>query len=120
MVEAGHRRQHAGPDLGRVAQLAQLEPRQIGGQVGRQPVGDLAQRRAQVLARVGADEELARRQQRNAVHRAHATLGGGVEGTQRLDLVTEPLDTHGQRLAGRKDVDDPAAPRKLAPAGDLG
>ena len=77
-----------------------------------------AQTRAQpCLASVGRQEELAGGQERRLGEGAHAALVGRIEGAQRLDLVAEPLDAHGQRLAGREDVDDAAAARELAAAG---
>ncbi len=54
------------------------------------------------------------------IHRAAAPLVGRVEGSQGVDLVTEPLDPDGHGLPGREDVDDAAAPRELAAAADLG
>ena len=90
------------------------------GEIRRQLVGGLAQARRAACSAPCADQELARRQQLDGVDRAHAALVGRIERAQRLDLVAEPLDAHGQRLAGRKDVDDAAAARELAAAGDLG
>ena len=55
-----------------------------------------------------------------ALERADATLVGRIERAQRLDLVAEPLDADGQRLAGREDVDDAATAGQLAAAADLG
>ena len=102
-------------------QLALLEPRQVRGQICGQLVGSLAQPVAQISGPH-------RRPSRNSlagssstvVDGANAALVGRIEGAQRLDLVAEPLDAHGQRLAGREDVDDAAAARELAAAGDLG
>ena len=51
---------------------------------------------------------------------ADRPLVGRVEGAQRLDLVAEALDPDRQRLRRREDVDDAAAARELAAAGDLG
>ena len=110
----------ARPDLRGIAQLALLEAGQVRGEVrgqlGRRPCR--AGRAA--AARHRAEQEFARGQQLDHVDRADTALVGRVERAQRLDLVAEPLDADGQRLAGREDVDDAAASCELAAAGDLG
>ena len=46
-------------------------------------------------------------------------LVGRVEGPERVDLVAERLDANRELRRGREDVDDAAAARELAAAGDL-
>ena len=65
------------------------------------------------------DEELAGRQERGALGGPDGPLVGRVEPPDRVDLVAEEVDPDRERLAGREDVDDPAAPGELAAAGDL-
>ena len=48
-----------------------------------------------------------------------APLVGRIEGSQGVDLVTEPLDPHRHRLSGGEDVDDAATSGELAAATDL-
>ncbi len=65
------------------------------------------------------NEELGGRQQVDRRDLADRALVGRVEAAERVDLVAEELDPDRQARAGREDVDDPAAPGELAPAGDL-
>ena len=120
---AGGRREDGRPHLGGIAQLALLEPRQVRGQASRQLVGQpcRAARAADcALGPVAPSRNSLAGSRSTDSTGADAALVGRVEGAQRLDLVAEPLDAHGQRLAGREDVDDAAAARELAPAADLG
>ena len=87
------------------------------GSSSRCPAQPVAQRALRLATRAGTRSPAAGA---TASTGANAALVGRVEGAQRLDLVTEPLDAHGQRLTGREDVDDAAAARELAPPGDLG
>ena len=72
------------------------------------------------LLDVGRQAEFARRHEGHRLERPDAALVGRVERAERLDLVAEPFQAHGQWLAGREAVDDAAAPRDLPSAGDLG
>ncbi len=58
--------------------------------------------------------ELARRQQAHRIHLVDRTLGLGVEGAQRLDLVIEQVDAVGQLAAHREQVDQRAAHGEFA------
>ena len=65
-------------------------------------------------------EELAGGQQCYFFDGPEAALVGRVEDPHRIDLVAEHLDPDGQRRSRREDVDEAAAPGKLAPAGHFG
>ena len=105
VVERRRRREDAGPDLGRVARVAAVdEPGQVGRQPLRQPVVRHRPRRSRSHGPAsGRQEELARRAgSSRPVERRDPALVGRIEGAQRLDLVAEPLDAHGQWLPGGK------------------
>ena len=48
----------------------------------------------------------------------HRALGLGVEDAQALEGVAQELEAHGGVVVRREDVEDAAAPRELAGAGD--
>ena len=139
VVEAGRRRELGGPDLGRVADR---EGRRVGG-VGRRAspssLGSPPSNRARSAASRSGSFAAARPSRsrsaatppwgaRNSdagrriasLERPDGPLVGRVEGAQRVDLVAEELDPDGQGRGRREDVDEAAASRELAAAGDLG
>ena len=97
-----------------------LEPVEVGGE----PLGEARRGPAEPVAdrrrAAGREQELGRRQEHGPLDRPDGALVGRVERAQRVDLVAEELDPDRQRHRRREDVDDPAATRELAAAGDLG
>ena len=63
---------------------------------------------------VAVGEPLAGRADDRLVESLDGALRLRVEAADRLDLVAEQLDAQRQRLGGREDVEDAAAPRRLA------
>ncbi len=138
VVEAGRRSEVGGPNLGRVAH--RKRPRRIGvrsvgpqrvvgralepRQVGREPLGQTGRGAAETVAdRGGArrrQEELRRGEEHRPLDPAGRPLVGRIEGAERVDLVAEELDPDRQLHRRREHIDDAAATRELAPAGDLG
>ena len=140
VVEAGRRGEVRGPDLGRIADDHRPAARRPSrgraqsvsasasvsnrarsaasrsGEPGRRATEPVADRRRAT----GRQQELGGGQQQRTLDRADRALVGRVEGAQRIDLVAEELDPDRQRQRRREDVDDAAAPRQLAAAGDLG
>ena len=132
VVEPGLRRDDARPDLGGVAggQRAALDGlRTRGGVAGEslevlpESVGQACGHAAEALADdgrpAGRQEELGGGEEGDLTDGLDAALVGRIEGAQGVDLVAEQLDPDGQGRRRREDVDDPAASRELAPAGDL-
>ena len=119
------------PDLGRIADIGR--PRARRRRVARRPaeslqvagesLGEGGRQRPEAGMECGRtvvrEQELRRGQQRDHVRRADRSLVGGIEEPDRVDLVPEQLDAHGKGRRRREDIDDPAAPRELALAGDL-
>ena len=123
VVEAARRGEERRPDLRGVAdvqgprRLARLEPLEVGGEALRQLRGPAPE---SLREPARAAEELRRREEGHPLQRPDGPLVGRVEGAERVDLVAEELDPDRQRRRRREDVDDAAAPRELAAAGDLG
>ena len=146
MIEPGRRADDAGPDLCRVTRIegtgesrsrggggrtaaTRPAPRcpRPGGRNGPGPrraapaaAAPLARGALELVGATPRDEELAGRQERGVRRRTDGPLVGRVEATERVDLVAKEVDPDRQRLAGREDVDDAAAPGELAATGDLG
>ena len=132
VVEAGRRRDDASPDLGGVAggQRAALdglgarrgvagEALEVLGEAVGQAGGHPAEALPDHARAAGRQQELGRGQEGDLADGADAALVGGVEGAQGVDLVAEQLDPDRQGRRRREHVDDAAASRELAPAGDL-
>src|SRR5439155_1626691 len=96
-----------------------LQPSEVGGE----PLGQLRRHPSEP----GPDgrlagmrkQELRGRQELDAIDAADRALVGRIEAPQRIDLVAEEVDPHGQRRRGREDVDDAASARELTTARDL-
>ncbi len=141
VVEPGRRADDRGPDLGGVAgversrrgsgrvrdrccragrprtaraRLHALEAGEVGREPLRQPGRPTAEARPELAGAARGNEELAGRQERGAFGGPDGPLVGRVEPPDRVDLVAEEVDPDRKRLAGREDVDDPAAPGELA------
>ena len=148
VVQAGGGAQDGGPDLGRVAGLegagrrgdvvdvagvsaelagagahSLLEAGQVGGQALRQMPGEAARQARDagpdLRDAAGWHQELTGGQQDHFLDGADAALVGRIEDAHRVDLVAEQLDPDRQRRGRREDVDQAAAARELAAAGDL-
>jgi hypothetical protein len=113
------RRGRRPPDRAGRTRSGSLEPLEVGGQALRQLRGAATERLAERGRSPVRLEELRRGQQRGLVERADRSLVGRVERAQGVDLVAEELDPDRQRRGRREDVDDAAASRELAAAGDL-
>ena len=120
VVEAGCRREVAGPDLGGIGELALLEPARSAARSAGSLLAAAPSCSRSRCAGTRAEQELARRQQTiSSTGRTPRWLAGS---NARSDSISSPNHSMrtGQRLAGREDVDDAAAPRELAATGDLG
>ncbi|MCU0225042.1 MAG: hypothetical protein MUF27_13455 [Acidobacteria bacterium] len=89
-----------------------------GRGVGEQRAGAAHQAVEQVVGLAGADRRLARRQEREAVDARGSALRAGVEAANRFDLVAEQFDPQRRVLLRRPEVEQPAAPGKVARGGD--
>ena len=138
MVEAGRRGEVGGPDLGGVADGDRGAARR-GRPAGARRRPARASNRARSAAR-RSGSRAARPAERSRIAAAppagsrNSDAGSrtadstvptvrwsvGSNDAQRIDLVAEELDPDRQRHRRREDVDDAAAPRELAAAGDLG
>jgi hypothetical protein len=135
MVEAGGRSEVSGPHFGGIADCERPRfarrgrPQRIvsraleSGEVGGQPLGEAARGTPEALADGGYargwEQELRRGQEDGPFDLAGRPLVGRVERAKRIDLVAEELDPDRQLHGGRKDVNDPAAPRELASPRDF-
>jgi hypothetical protein len=148
VVQAGGGAQDGGPDFGGIAGLegsgrrghivdvarvgteiarscadTLLEAGQVRGQALRQVPGEAARQACDAAPDLGdaavRHQELAGGQQRHFLDGAETSLIGWVEDAHRVDLVAEQLHSDRERRRGREDVDQAAAARELATAGDL-
>ena len=96
-----------------------VAPTIIAGGKTKKSKSDKIMRIGIIGGRFGARSGARRRTARHAgqpghLERAHAALRADVELPDRFDLIAEKLDADRIDVARRKDVEDPAARRKVA------
>ena len=113
-----HERLHAVVEQRHPVLHARMAPAVGDGEVdrvlGRFRTEQLAPPLAEAADAVAVERDLGHRAQHEAVDPCRAALGGGVEGADALDLVTEQVEAQRVGAAGREQVDDAAAHRVFA------
>ena len=120
VIETGAGYEVATPQLSRIPEAASAETGEVRLEALGQPSYGPSHAPHEVRTDVFAEQELARREQHGFRHRPGSALVGGVEGTKRLDLISEPLHPDRQRLTGWEYVEDAPAARELPTTTDLG